>query len=265
MAADVPAGRVLVLAPHPDDEAIGAGGLIQRAIARGGDVRVVVVTAGESNPWPQRVVYRRWRISTAQRDAWGAMRCAEATSSLRTLGLTPECGIFLRHPDAQIAAMARRGDPTIAGELRTIMREFQPTLLVATSAQDLHADHRAVAYFAHQAVRGLGESAPEIVTYVVHGQGDASRLHFALDLSEREQKRKREAIGCHRSQLHLSKRRFLAYACPVEEFFEPEFDLVCTESRTRVRVGAFRHSCRVMFGRAAREVRRKTEPESQMR
>src|SRR2546430_10087895 len=38
--------RLLVLAPHPDDETLGAGGLIQRVLARGGTVRVVLVTAG---------------------------------------------------------------------------------------------------------------------------------------------------------------------------------------------------------------------------
>ena len=39
--------RLLVLAPHPDDETLGAGGLIQRVLARGGTVRVVLVTAGD--------------------------------------------------------------------------------------------------------------------------------------------------------------------------------------------------------------------------
>ena len=114
-------------------------------------------------------------------------------------------------------------------------------------------------------MRGLGDSAPEIVTYVVHGSGPPSRLHFSLDLTASEQQRKREAIQCHRSQLLLSRGRFLAYARATEDFFEPEFDLVCTESRAKERVGALRHSCRVLFGRAAREQKRKyvasAEPE----
>jgi LmbE family N-acetylglucosaminyl deacetylase len=271
MPANVPTARVLVLAPHPDDEAIGAGGLIQRVKARGGDVRVVFITAGESNPWPQRYVTRRWRITPAQRAEWGRMRCSEASTSLAVLGLGPECPVFLGYPDQRIAEMARRADQRIADALRAILRDYQPTLLVTPSAQDFHADHRAVAYFAHQAVRGLGDTAPEIVTYVVHGEGAPSRLHFSLDLNEREQRKKRAAIECHRSQLHLSRGRFLAFARATEEFFDSEFDLVCTESRTRVRVGALRHSCRVLFGRAAREQRQKderlgrTEPEPHAR
>jgi len=39
--------RLLVVAPHPDDETLGAGGLIQRVVARGGEVRIVLVTAGD--------------------------------------------------------------------------------------------------------------------------------------------------------------------------------------------------------------------------
>src|ERR1051325_3837894 len=39
--------RVLVIAPHPDDETIGAGGLIQQALAQGSLVKVVVVTNGD--------------------------------------------------------------------------------------------------------------------------------------------------------------------------------------------------------------------------
>jgi LmbE family N-acetylglucosaminyl deacetylase len=267
----VPAGRVLILAPHPDDDVIGAGGLIQRARGRGGDVCVVFITSGENNPWPQRLVNRRWRITDSDRVAWGKMRCSEASASLALLGARSDCPMFLGFPDQQIATLARTGDQRIAEALRDAMRDYEPSLLVAPSAQDFHADHRAVAYFAHQAVRGLGDSAPEIVTYVVHGDGSPQRLHFSLELSEREQQRKREAIECHRSQLHLSRGRFLAYARATEDFYEPEFDLVCTESRAKERVGALRHSCRVLFGRAAREQKRKndhigsTEPEPHSR
>jgi LmbE family N-acetylglucosaminyl deacetylase len=250
--------RVLMLAPHPDDEAIGAGGLIQRAIARGGDVRVVFLTAGESNPWPQRVMKRRWRVSDADRAEWGTIRCREAGASLQVLGAPQGCSTFLGFPDQQLGSMARRDDRRITDALRSIMRDYEPSLLVSPSGQDLHSDHRAVAYFAHQAMRGLGDAAPEVVTYVVHGKGDQSRLHVSLELDQREQLRKRQAIECHRSQLFLSRGRFLAYARSSEDFFGSEFDLVCTESRARERVGAIRHSCRVLFGRAARGQKRKS-------
>jgi hypothetical protein len=39
--------RLMVFAPHPDDETLAAGGLIQRVLARDGQVRVVFVTNGD--------------------------------------------------------------------------------------------------------------------------------------------------------------------------------------------------------------------------
>jgi LmbE family N-acetylglucosaminyl deacetylase len=50
---------LLVLAPHPDDEALGTGGLLQAAALLGVPVRVVFATNGERNPWAQRAVERR--------------------------------------------------------------------------------------------------------------------------------------------------------------------------------------------------------------
>jgi LmbE family N-acetylglucosaminyl deacetylase len=248
----VTSDRLLVIAPHPDDEVIGAGGLIQRAAAHG-DVRVVFVTAGENNPWPQRVLQRKWLITAEDRIAWGALRRREAMESLAALGAPEHAPIFLNFPDTQIARMARGGDQRLSEILRTIIREFQPSLLVSTSAQDFHADHRAVAYFAHHAVRGTGDNAPEIVTYVVHGDGAPHRLHFSLQLTDRECERKRKAIECHASQLLLGRRRFLSYAQPREDFFAPEFDLVCTESRAKERAGKIRHACFVLFGGRAHQ------------
>src|SRR6185436_2742523 len=45
-----PATRLLVVAPHPDDESLGSAGLIQRVLAAGGHVRVVLMTSGDAFP-----------------------------------------------------------------------------------------------------------------------------------------------------------------------------------------------------------------------
>src|SRR5207253_2624631 len=134
--------------------------------------------------------------------------------------------------------------------LRSAMETFRPTLLVVPSAQDLHSDHRAAGWFAHHAIRGTGDDAPEIVTYIVHGEAMPQRLHVVLELTGEERRRKRDAIACHRSQLLLSRDRFLAYARPTERFYSAEFDLVCTESRARERISKLRHTCRVVLGRS---------------
>jgi len=74
--------RAMIIAPHPDDDVIAAGGLIQRIVAGGGEVSVVYVTDGENNPWPQRYMKRKWSIGPEDRAEWGAMRRREALASL---------------------------------------------------------------------------------------------------------------------------------------------------------------------------------------
>jgi LmbE family N-acetylglucosaminyl deacetylase len=250
MSSELLPDRLLVLAPHPDDEAIAAGALIQRAVARGGAVHVALITEGKENPWPQRYTYRRWFITDADRASWGAMRKDEALASLSILGVPAEATTFFDFPDSRLAALARQGDIRLTDELRELMRRFRPSLLVSPSAQDLHSDHRAVAWFAHHAVQELSDQGPEIVTYIVHGEGAPERLRCRIELTRGERDGKRAAIECHRSQLLLSRKRFLSYAGPTEQFFRPEHDLIRIESRTHERFCMLKHACRVVLGRS---------------
>ena len=41
--------RILILAPHPDDEAVGCAGIIQEAVAAGADMHVLCLTNGDNN------------------------------------------------------------------------------------------------------------------------------------------------------------------------------------------------------------------------
>jgi LmbE family N-acetylglucosaminyl deacetylase len=235
--------RTIILAPHPDDDVIAAGGLIQRVLAMGGEVRVVFITDGENNPWPQRFTERKFFLAAGDRQTWGAMRRQEALCSLSRLGVNQSSAIFLGLPDQGISALARRGDGRLCDALIKVVTDFQPTLIISPSTFDLHADHRAIAYFAHQA-------APDgaITTYVVHGDGPVARRACEVELLDYEQKRKREAIECHVSQLALSRDRFLSYARQSESFYVPEHDVVRIESTAREWLIAFRHSLRVLFG-----------------
>ena len=236
--------RTLIVAPHPDDDAIGAGGLIQRAVAGGADVRVVFATDGENNGWPQRFMHKKLVIRADDRARWGAMRRGEALEALARLGVDRQAARFLGFPDNKIAALARARCSKVLDSLRAVLDEFQPTLIVSPSSRDLHADHRALAYFVH---RAAGEGVP-IVTYVIHGDPIAERMAVRLHLTAREQLWKRQAIECHKSQLLLSRERFLSYARSVESFYAAEHEAVCVNTTTQEWIAALRHAGRVLFG-----------------
>lgn len=221
--------RVAVLAPHPDDEVLGAGGIIQEAIAAGGFVRVVFVTDGEANPWPLRVVLRRWRIDSEATRLWAGMRRAEALAALGKLGVAPRGARFLSLPDQHLLEVSRA---VVRQQISDSLRDFRPTLIVAPSKTDLHADHRAVSYAVHDLVAGSElESTPQLVTYVIHGRVDRRRIAHVPMLNVEQIARKHDAISEHQTQLLLSRRRFLLQAGKPEILLRPEYDLDPDESR----------------------------------
>src|SRR5262245_24268596 len=186
--------RVLVLAPHPDDETLATGGLLQRALRAGAGVRVLFVTNGDNNPWPQRVVERRWRLGAPERVRWGERRCSEALAALRYLGVAADHARFLGYPDQGLTRLLLTGEETLLDTLAEELLAWRPTLLVTPSVQDLHPDHSALAVFVRFACARLG--APSLaltaLSYVVHrcGAVPVTADWIDLQLSPSEQTRK---------------------------------------------------------------------------
>jgi len=217
------ADRILIVAPHPDDESLAAGGLIQRAVAAGARVRVLFASNGDQNPWPQRVWERRLRIGSEDGWRWGKLRRGEALRALAVLGVPEAEARFLEFPDQGFTSALLRGQQPLLEAIACQLREFVPTWLVAPSPGDRHPDHSALAVMVALAVR-RSDLTPEVLHYVIHQPRQASGLPGeALALSAREQEVKREAILTHRSQMLLSRRRFLRFAGPQETFFRSAF------------------------------------------
>lgn len=236
--------RVLILATHPDDDVIGAGGLIQRSVAGGGSVRILFITGGESNEWPQRVMLKKWRVTAADREAWAQLRRGEALRSLERVGAPPDCSFFLAYPDQHVSELAHNDDMRLRDDLYRHGTEFRPTLVISPSFFDVHTDHHASAWFAHKA---FGPEIP-IATYIVHGDPPAMRVLFTIQLTSSEQQTKLDAIVCHESQLLLSRRRFLGYARPTETFYAAEHDVVHLDSPMQERLAVWSHAARVVIG-----------------
>ena len=205
-----------MLAPHPDDEALGTGGLIQVAAQSGAAVKVLFATDGDNNPWPQRYVEKRWFITAECRRRWGAARRAEALNSVKTLGLSAADAVFMGFPDAFILKLWHQQDATVRDAFATAFRDFQPTHLCVPSSQDGHPDHRGVFEFAMDALRVTGQR-PALYAYLIHRRFfHPHATGIPLALNPDQQRTKLEAILCHETQMHLSRGRFTGYAQPVE-------------------------------------------------
>jgi LmbE family N-acetylglucosaminyl deacetylase len=181
---------------------------------------------------------KKWRITAADRSGWARLRMREAEEGLARLGAAADCMELLGYPDQRLASVARLHRDRIIAELETRVSDFDPTLVVVPSSFDIHADHRAAAFFAHRAVA----DPSRIVTYVVHGKAPAERTHFTLHLLESERRRKREAIEVHTTQLLLGRERYLSYARTTETFYRSEEDLVRVDTASRELGDTMRHA-----------------------
>ena len=79
--------RILILAPHPDDEVLGCGGVILQAIKKGLPLKVVFFTYGDSNEWSFLKYRKRLIVTPKQIRGMGLVRYKEAVEAAKILGV----------------------------------------------------------------------------------------------------------------------------------------------------------------------------------
>ena len=159
--------RLLVVAPHPDDETIACGLLIQQVRAAGGEVQVLLLTAGDNNPWPQRWLERRLRIGTRERLRWGRRRLLEMRQALLQLGVPPQAMHFLGWPDLGVTDCLLQADRAPLATLRAAVARCAPSLIASPALDDRHPDHGAAPwtrYVSSGGGRSAGASASRTST-----------------------------------------------------------------------------------------------------
>jgi len=191
----LPGQALLVLAPHPDDEVFGCGGLLAFAAAQGARRRVLVLTDGAAGG------------NASEREA-------ESRRAAAALGyLTDAAQLqFLRHPDRGL-----QPDDRLLTELSQHADELGADLVLAPSPFEIHPDHRASCAAAIELAR---QRKCGLMFYEVGQPLMPNRL---LDLSPWLE-RKRSAIACFESQLavqaygehNLALNRFRSYTLGAE-------------------------------------------------
>lgn len=187
--------RVLVIAPHPDDEVIAPGGLTWEARRSGADVRAVMLTCGDGFRKAARIP-GTGRATPESYLELGARRYSECSDALATLDVPAADRIFLGYPDAGLLSLwefdwnpdqahlgrngrtsvpygfaFREGAPycgaSVAADLDAIIADFRPTAIVYPDPNDRHPDHRAASAFVEYALYDSGYDCRRF-TYVAH-------------------------------------------------------------------------------------------------
>ena len=189
---------IFVVAPHPDDEAVMASGIIASSISKEEPVKVVVVTNGDHKKGQK---------------TYGLKRQSESVAAMELLGLRPEDVIFLGYPgdtrellylmnnyqtrqEAYTSTAGARatygahglgsrdfhswltGKPALYNglnlhlDLEQLIKAFRPEHLYTSSRFDEHPEHRAVYYFLVRALQSIQlddpSYAPTLHTAVIH-------------------------------------------------------------------------------------------------
>lgn len=185
------ARRLIVVAPHPDDEVLGAGGLIQRAVTEHLLVEVLAVTNGEaSHPNPD--VAPSFNIR--------GLRAHESQLALRRLGCEQPIVTSLHLPDGHVAEHRKELDDALASLL------LPDDLCVAPWQHDGHPDHDVSGASAVAASRAVGARSLGYMVSSWHGADpNGTDVPWGrcrrLDLDRRERARKRWSTAAFHSDV----------------------------------------------------------------
>ena len=191
-----------MLAPHCDDEVLGAAGAMLAAERLGMDVRVVIATNGDGYQFATMEEFRQAYPTAEDFIRMGNLRQQESLDALQVLGIQPEQVIFLSYPDRGSAALLsenwQRDNPYLspyseswrspywitynpisvyAGEdyladLKSIMDEYRPDLILYPHPDDMHGDHWGLGALARLAAASLQQGdadyKPDLFAYLVH-------------------------------------------------------------------------------------------------
>jgi len=198
--------RILIFAPHPDDEVLGCGGLIQQAIARGAEVHVALMTNGDGSELSLVFGERELSRKPSAFIDLGRARQQETISALETLGLPANHIYFLGYPNNGLVALWRtdhwlRSSPyrssytrassspyersltldapysgeQVLADVTALLEQLTPTSVYVTHPQDIHPDHWATCAFVSYGLATLAARDPapwlrqtQLYGYLIH-------------------------------------------------------------------------------------------------
>jgi LmbE family N-acetylglucosaminyl deacetylase len=203
--------RILVVAPHPDDETLCCAGYIRRALAAGAAVGVVWMTAGDGFEVDALLVEHHLRVKGRGMQRLGRARVVEAFDAAKILGIPETQRWMLGYPDRGLDALLGENFDTpytssytrstqvsypqalspgadftgrnLTRDLRQVIDTFAPTRVIVAAPEDLHPDHAAAGRLARQILEARGQPW-ELWYYVIHAKHwpEPRGLHREVEL-----------------------------------------------------------------------------------
>lgn len=175
--------KVLVISPHPDDEAIGCGGTISSHIDKGDIVHVIFLTSGEKGGHGRS---EEETITTREQEA-------QAAADILKIGQIE----FWREPDGNFQATE-----TNIARLIKKMKEHAAEVVYVPHYQEEHQDHKSAALMVEKALQCLNAAVPKPVVYMYEVWTPIQKIDHIEDISAFVEI-KRKAIQAYKSQCNV--------------------------------------------------------------
>lgn len=189
--------RLLILAPHIDDEIISSGGLIQEALRVKAEIKIVYLTNGDDNLFSVIKSDKNLKAQPNDFIVLGEERMAEGKKAVQVLGLKETNLIFLGYPDRGLYYLLNQNyndnNPYVSqgtkltynpysntyhnqqsytgsnvfNDLNSITKDFQPTIIIVPHNRDKNTDHLAT-YLFQQKVFIDQTNKPRVFAYLIH-------------------------------------------------------------------------------------------------
>ncbi len=194
----VASDTILVVSPHPDDESLCCGGLIDTARRIGARVAIVWITNGDGFKWDAIVVEHKLRPRAGAYLDLARQREREARAAGAILHVAPDSLLFLGYPDRGVLRLlldhfhadtpwrskftganavvyedavdpgAEYDGADLVRDFTTVLDRVKPTLVLAPSPQDTHPDHRGAGILAWRIMAARGQQ-DRVRYWIVHG------------------------------------------------------------------------------------------------
>lgn len=191
-----PHQRVCIFAPHPDDEVLGCGGLLQQLAANGNPILLVHVTNGTKSH-PNSQIYSQEKLNI--------IRPQESIRALEVLDVAHQVTtIALDLTDGDVFAQQDK----FKKKLATII---QPDDIVVTPfIRDGHPDHEATGQVVAKFAKQLNLDCYQVLIWAWHWAKPADNRvpwHCAIrcELTDEQLQRKKQAITCFKSQITIDE------------------------------------------------------------
>jgi LmbE family N-acetylglucosaminyl deacetylase len=151
--------RIIVFAPHPDDETLGCGGTIAKKLAEGYEVIIVVMTDGrflllksfgiDDDPSPEQIK---------------EIRRGEVLRATKILGVPEKNVIFLDFVDGTLG----ENEEVVEEKVAEILKKYAPSEVYFPFERDGHPDHQAANGIVRRAVEKLNIKPAMYQYTIVH-------------------------------------------------------------------------------------------------